>query len=107
MEHRWNTRTPVEVGVTVNFSQLGLIAARTRDLSLGGAYLETNSVNLGKHSVLEIVFPNRKKQNQMVNLPATVVRADDSGVAVQFTDFNPDGIATLTELMGAAGATQF
>ena len=106
MEHRWNIRTPVEVGVTVNYSQLGLISARTRDLSLGGAYLETSSVNLGKHSILEIVFPKENKLGQVVNLPATVVRSDENGVAIQFTDFHSDGITTLTELMSAAGATQ-
>ena len=106
MEHRWNTRTPVEVGVSVNFSQLGLISARMRDLSLGGAFLETSSINLGKHSALEVVFSTDAAQDRLVNLPATVVRSNNDGVAVQFTDFDSDGIAKLTELMSAAGATQ-
>jgi hypothetical protein len=108
MEHRWNLRTPVEVNVTLNYSKLGLITAKTRDLSLGGAYVKADSVNLGKHAMVEVLFPSKRNgADDLVNVSATVVRSDSRGLALQFTDFEPQSIATLTGIMNKAGATQF
>ncbi len=108
MEHRWNLRTPVEVSVTLNYSKLGLISAKTRDLSLGGAFIKTDSVDLGKHVMLEVMFPSKRDGAQdLVNVSGTVVRKDNGGMAIQFTDFEPQSIATLTGIMSNAGATTY
>ena len=102
MEHRWNTRTPLDINITLNYDKVGLISARTRDISLGGAYIMTDSIRLGKHTMLEVLFPKDEDPGQMVNVPATVVRSDNSGIAIQFTDFDSRSIAVLTGWMSGA-----
>jgi len=96
MEHRWNTRVPLDINVTLNYDKVGLISARTRDLSLGGAYVMTDSIRLGKHTMLDVLLPHEDDPSRMVRVPATVVRTDGEGVALQFTDFDATSIAALT-----------
>ncbi len=103
MEHRWNTRVPLDINVTLNYEKVGLISARTRDLSLGGAYVMTDSIRLGKHTMLDVLLPREDDGSQLVRVPATVVRADDGGLALQFTDFDATSIAALRAWISASG----
>ncbi len=106
MEHRWNTRTPLELNVAVQYEKLGLITGRLRDLSLGGAFIEINAVELARHTPVDVLLPAPDGGDDYVSVPATVVRTEADGLAVQFTDFAPESIATLTSLMSEAGASR-
>lgn len=102
MEHRWNTRVPLDINISLNYDKVGLIAARTRDISLGGTYVMTDSIRIGKHTMLEVLLPNDEDSTQMVRIPATVVRAGSDGVALQFTDFDSGSISVITNWISGA-----
>ncbi len=106
MEHRWNTRTPVALNIAVQYDKLGLISGRLRNLSLGGAFIEINAVGLARHTPVDVLLPAAGGDDEYVAVPAMVVRTEADGLAVQFTDFAPESIATLTSLMSEAGASQ-
>jgi hypothetical protein len=97
MENRWNARNPVRVNVVVHSGATGLITGRTRDVSVGGLYIDTgSSANIYKNTNVRVALP---VLGRMKTLPAHVVRSGESGFAVAFDDAKPDTLSTLEALM--------
>src|SRR5256885_14548289 len=77
MENRWSIRKPHSGEVTVEGPGLGRICAILRDVSLGGALVDTGEVNLPLNTPLSVafnLFPG--DHNSDFRLHATVVRRD-------------------------------
>jgi hypothetical protein len=104
MDHRWNTRTAANVNVTLKYERLGLVTGTTRDLSLGGAYVRTNTSDMDVNSALKVRFQtDHDGVSDFVELSATVVHAGDDGVGLMFTDYAPSSVTTLAGLLTSAG----
>lgn len=62
---------------------------RLRDISLNGAYIETKNFPLAKGAVVELVLRIRRDERLThCRLPAKVIRAEQDGAALMFTDLD-------------------
>ncbi len=104
-EKRWADRKPFRTNVALVYDELGLICGRTRDLSLGGAYIETSAVAPATDAEIRLLFLDRcAHPDTVVSVRGTVVRSAGSGVGVMFTDFEKGALNSLRELVVAADA---
>lgn len=99
MERRWTTRTKIAVDVDVSYA--GKITAwKTRDIGLGGVFVEIGNTLLDKDEQVELVFNLRVPE--VLGLPtirAKVVRLEDNGAGLMFKDFDAAAFRALQKVM--------
>ena len=101
MEHRWNSRKPVGVDVVLHYDGLGLIRGKTRNISYGGMYVETNAVNLAKNAVVSVHLPEPDdNENSLQTVRAMVVHTGQDGFGLMFLDFDRAMLRILRGLIG-------
>ncbi len=97
MEHRWNERKPVRLDVSLQSPLLGFISGRAENMSLGGIYVRlAPSLTLCRNAMVQVHFSDLGSDEP---LPALVVRCDEKGAALMFTDFEEDTVARLHRLI--------
>lgn len=109
MEQRWSTRTPVTMDVDLIYDGEE-IACKTRNVSLGGVFLDASPV-APVDAVVELTFKlgvgERRTKHKM---KARVVYAASGGMGLMFRDFDSASFRSLQELVrytqSAAGAAQ-
>lgn len=96
MEHRWSTRKPIKANAIVESPNRGKICATLRDVSLGGALVETDIENLPINTPVSVAFrllPGDHGGDY--RLHATVVRHQGGGAGLLFQDLDIDTIRSL------------
>jgi len=101
MEHRWGHRRPLDLAARFSAPTLGGWG-RVRNVSLSGAYIETAArLAVAQHLFIEIKW-QRDGKTEWSLLSAWVVRRDDRGLGVEWTEFAPWPVPALfTEEPGA------
>jgi len=101
MEKRRSSRRLLRREVGLESSRGGAHTAHTRDMSLGGMFVETDPQNLPPNASVTVSFtlPNGK-QNVFV-LEAAVVRRAPNGLGLMFLRMAPDAIRDLSEALAA------
>ena len=100
MEHRWNTRTPVNVTVTLNYPLASPIRGRIRDISLGGLLVSTPG-NLDRNSIVEVVLSLPEGAlTRIIRLQAMVVWATANRAGLMFCHFDRAIFRVLQALTG-------
>ena len=96
MEHRHGHRAAVDVEVTVR-TRAGLIGSgRINEASSSGARLQI-SLPLRVHSVISLTLVRHRYPGpQRLKLEAEVVRRTDRGFGIEWTEFAPGLLRTLT-----------
>jgi hypothetical protein len=96
MEHRHGHRTAVDVEVTVR-TRAGLIGSgRINEASASGARLEI-SLPLTVHTVISLTLVRHHTPGpRRLKLEAEVVRRTDRGFGIEWTEFMPWLLNTLT-----------
>ena len=95
MEHRWGRRTAVDVGVSIHYRPLGRVRGRLRNLSSGGAFVQT-SQPLPTNARVEIVIATGADGTAQIHrLEGVVVRTAKTGVGVMFFQFHRPDFETL------------
>ncbi|MFQ5936414.1 MAG: PilZ domain-containing protein [Acidiferrobacterales bacterium] len=88
-ERRDGPRRPTTVKVMVTHPRLGLIKCKLRDLSLDGAFIETEEFSLPKSIDVDLVLKIRSGDKTMhCRVPAKVARVDEEGAALVFSDLD-------------------
>ncbi|KPL28160.1 MAG: hypothetical protein AMJ72_04805 [Acidithiobacillales bacterium SM1_46] len=106
MEHRWSERKQLPARVTVHSRVDKSFPAILRDLSLGGAFIETagRSLPVNEPLVLSIVLgPDGDRTYH--RLHAMVVRAARDGVGLMCLDCDTGTLGELRAVLDAAKAT--
>jgi hypothetical protein len=99
MEHRWGLRVARRIPVTLQAGAL-TADAEIRDLSISGAFIETQ-LQLPVHTHLLVTVPlAAAAARDPQNLPACVVRRDAGGIAVEWRDM---ACPTLLALLRGTG----
>ena len=116
MDNRWSDRKDLDLGVDIYHQgnkrascrsrDIGLDGqmmgtAKAQDIGLGGTYIGTcDTLNLGKNSVVELVF-HISDGNQAVkySLHARVVRVDHQGIGLKFHAFDTILFRSLQQLL--------
>jgi PilZ domain-containing protein len=85
MEHRWGHRRPCQARVHVSAGGGIVGAARIRDISISGAFLET-SLRLPIHGQILVSVLRGDGTQHSVEFSATVVRHASDGVGVEWCE---------------------
>lgn len=105
MEHRWNIRTPIQLDIVVEPTGKDTVSGRTRNLSFGGAFVETNPVApVNRNSMVKVLLPIG---DDTKSVSALVVRTESGGIGLMFTDFALDTISELDKLLRQPSVEEF
>lgn len=101
MEHRWSLRTPIELDVDlIRESGSGHEAFKTRDIGLGGVFLEGGGAYPEKNTNVELNFILTTDEGDMKHrIKARVVRIADDGIGLMFRDFDVGAFRSLQEVL--------
>ena len=101
MERRWTERTSINVPVDLSYSGVQTEDCRTRDIGLGGVFVELpGEANLAAETPVELTFklgaaPHLTKHR----INARVVRVAEDGVGMMFRDFDAIAFRSLQEVL--------
>ncbi|GMQ90577.1 MAG: hypothetical protein BMS9Abin10_0972 [Gammaproteobacteria bacterium] len=99
-ERRLGPRRHVALEVMVNVRRLGLQRCHTRDISLEGAFIETDALVLRKNARIELVLKipaNGKRKHHRVR--AKVASVDKDGATVIFDKLDESTYTALVDLL--------
>jgi len=83
--NRKHPRLPLPMTVEVSIDKQGIAMTKTRDMSDGGVFLEkTDELDFEMGTKLTIKVVENMQGEQANEIPATVVRVAEDGVAVMF-----------------------
>lgn len=103
MEHRWSSRTAIELDVTVE-SDAGRIKARSQDIGLEGMFLEAPVHRLQERAAVELIFAlGTGRRARVHRVKACVVRKDPKGIGVMFLEFTAGAFRYLEDVLYVAG----
>lgn len=105
MEHRWGRRMPLDTNITINCRPAGRSRGRLRDISSGGAFVQTH-LPLGLHARVELVLAASgiEGATRLHRFEAIVSRVGQSGVGLMFVQFNPNELMALLAQLAAGTA---
>ncbi len=103
MESRNWQRRPINFDVEVRLWQKTgeqVINCKTRDLSMGGAFLITEELGFPRHRLLEIRFHALQRlQLKQPQIIARAVRREGNGLAVRFTKADRETIKAMHKML--------
>ncbi|HEY2684680.1 MAG TPA: PilZ domain-containing protein [Steroidobacteraceae bacterium] len=100
MEHRWGHRLAVEIAV--HLSQTANPTphqGRLTDVSLSGGFVSI-SARIRPLSKIQISFPTLLHPKYGTHLEAFVIRRDEQGVGIEWSEFSPPAIVALIRSIG-------
>lgn len=104
MEHRCSIRRSLSLDVVLNCRSLGLVGGRTRDIGMGGMFVDIGRIQLPMNALIEsCILLETAGQTQPFRTEAMVVHSGRSGVGLMFSDLPPAFHQRLHELIFAGG----
>jgi len=77
-----------------------VVNCKTRDISMGGAFLLTNELGYPKHRLLDISFPAlRRLALSKPNIIAKATRKEDEGLAIRFSKAERETIRAMHKML--------
>ena len=86
VERRYSKRLPVNFPVQVHYRELRPFPGRASNLSLEGAYLKTQNLNIPSGTLVDLEFQAYGRQ---WIIPALVVQVGSGGLGVMFREPQP------------------
>jgi hypothetical protein len=101
MDSRMSARKPLHERVTLNSPRIGSVSANTRDVSLGGMFVETGALVLPPNAAVDVSFwiADNSSSRETFNLKAMVVRRQSNGAGLMFVQMETDVIRTLSSAL--------
>lgn len=101
MENRWSMRRLLALDVRLFYRGWEFRGCKTRDIGLGGMFVETGDVPLPKYAPVELVFARRggRRFKARRTIKARVVRVADSGVGLMFRDFDVAAFRAIQDIL--------
>jgi hypothetical protein len=102
MEQRRSSRKLLRQPVDIEAPRIGLLSAVSRDLSLGGMFVETESGPLPPNATVSVSFnlPHNGSPG-VFRLDAAVVRSAPNGMGLMFLQMPQDVIRALSDALAA------
>lgn len=101
-ERRDNPRVRVSRPVVLNHARLGVEAGWIKDVSLDGAFVQSEWKDLPAYTAVNLTVSLSTGEERLVKeyrLPATVTRKTDEGVGVKFDHLNMESYSALLDLL--------
>jgi len=90
VEHRWHLRKAFEGSVVVYTNEDQGLPCRTRDISIGGLFVETGPSFLAQGTPLKVVWlPEDGQAERIYQARAVVTHRTGKGVGVMFYEISP------------------
>jgi hypothetical protein len=88
MEHRLSLRTPLTMNVVIYYNGLGLLQARSIDVSRHGMLVHTGPMTIPLHAMVDVAFllDTSKRNTPPQRTPAMVVRHAEEGIGLMFAN---------------------
>ena len=100
MEQRWSPRTRVNLDVDLLIKGKEVGGCRTRDIGMGGAFVEVNSAFQADKAIVELIFKlGSGKHLSRHKIKAIIVRVAEDGVGLMFRDFDASAFRSLQEIL--------
>src|SRR5688572_5820020 len=100
MELRRSSRKSLRQEIGLDSSRASPTSAYTRDLSLGGVFVETGALVLPPNTPVSVSFSLRRDgEEHTFHLSATVVRRETGGMGLMFLHMDPDVIRALSDAL--------
>lgn len=99
MERRWGSRKSLEADVVIADEPRQVLPGRIGNISMGGVFVETDSVGLRNNSQIEVVLRSRDDGTRVYRVPAMVVRITANGAGLMFDQYNVEAFRALVSLV--------
>ena len=99
VEQRWSQRRDVSLGVDVLENGEVIASCQSRDVGLGGVFVNTESHELAADCDYELCFSLGQKDMAKQKLKAKIVRTSQDGYGFMFKDFDTNSFRALQEIM--------
>lgn len=99
VEQRWSQRRDVSLGVDVLENGEVIASCQSKDVGLGGVFVQTASKKLSSNNSYELCFSLGQKDVAKQKLKAKIVRVTDDGFGFMFKDFDTNSFRALQEIM--------
>ncbi len=101
VEHRWSQRHKAMLAVDVYREGVKLFSCCSRDVGLGGVFLETDQCQHAPQAgAVELIFKlGGEAPHSRYRLHAHVVRTTDNGLGLTFKDFDTGAFRALQEII--------
>jgi len=105
VEHRWSERKFLSARVTVHSRLQRAFAASLRNISVGGAFVETGEIHLPANEPLVLSLTLGETGTRTYHrLHAMVVRPEHDGAGIMYTDSDAAIVAALRGVLAGAPA---
>jgi len=108
MEHRYTERKLLRLGVVVTCPHLGLIRGRSRDVGLGGMFVQTDCVVMPLNAPVNVSFqPDAQRPLVCFEAQGMVIHQHAGGFGLMFDELQPacrDALRALLYAPGTAGS---
>lgn len=99
-ETRWSSRKPVNLDIDLHFQGHEYTGCRTRDIGLGGMFVEFRHADMPKSTEVEIVVRLFKDgSKQCYRFRATVAHASNGGYGLAFQDFDVEAYRAVQDIL--------
>jgi len=100
MERRWTTRTEITINLDVATADSVLTSCVTKDIGLGGVYVDTKGSTLNAGDEVELTFNLQDEINESApKIKAKVTRLTDAGAGLMFRDFDAIAFRSLQKVI--------
>ncbi|HEY4732332.1 MAG TPA: PilZ domain-containing protein [Gammaproteobacteria bacterium] len=100
MEQRWSPRTRVNLDVDLLVKGKEIGGCRTRDIGMGGAFVEVSKDLQIEKAIVELIFKlGSSNQISRHKIKAMIVRVAQDGVGLMFRDFDASAFRSLQEIL--------
>ena len=101
MEHRWSLRAPIRIDIDLDCPGVGATTCTTRDIALGGVFVEMPDVLPPKNADVDLVIHlYAEGRPTQYRVKAKVVRVTRDGVGLMFRDYDMVTYRSLREVIG-------
>ena len=101
-ENRWSPRQAMELQVALHATTQGPFTGKTRNISIGGMFVETDMPRLFRDDeVLVTINDNHPSGDQptLCRIPGLVIWSDGNGIGLMFSRLDPGAIRALRKLL--------
>ena len=100
MDNRWSPRTDVSLGVDLFCSGKAIEGCSTRDIGMGGVFINLDEDVPSKDTLVELIF-SLEKGGEAINhrIDAKVVRPEAQGAGMEFRNFDANAFRSLQEIL--------
>ena len=103
VEHRWSSRKDINLDVNLYYAPVGMINAKTRNISLEGMFVDIKGVRIPAQARLEVSFTASSGGGTFEHrLPAYVVHSRDGGIGLMLQHVGYREFDALRYMLNAA-----